>query len=106
LAFEIVEIFQGPAAARAADLDFRKVHQEGELPAAMPELRLLQPSSVLDILTNSGLVASKSEVRRLAQQGGIKLDGERVADPAQVVGPAGEHVLQIGKRKFLKLVGA
>lgn len=106
LAFEIVEIFQGPAAARAADLDFRKVHQEGEMPVAMPELRLLQPSSVLDILTNSGLVPSKSEVRRLAQQGGIKLDGERVDDPAQVVGPAGEHVLQIGKRKFLKLVGA
>ena len=106
LAFEIVEIFQGPDAARAADLDFRKVHQEGELPLEMPELRLLQPSSVLDILTNSGLVTSKSEVRRLAQQGGIKLDGERVEDPVQVVEPAGEHVLQIGKRKFLKLIGA
>jgi tyrosyl-tRNA synthetase len=106
LAFEIVEIFQGPVAAQAADLDFRKVHQEGEMPAEMPELRLLQPSSVLDILTNSGLVPSKSEARRLAQQGGIKLDGARVEDPAQVVEGIGEHVLQIGKRKFLKLVGA
>ncbi len=106
LAFEIVDIFHGPDAALAADLDFRRVHQEGELPAEMPELKLLQAGSVLDILTNSGLVGSKSEVRRLAQQGGIKLDGERVDDPAQVVGPVGEHVLQIGKRKFLKLVGA
>ncbi len=103
LAFEIVDIFHGPEAAKAADLDFRMVHQEGELPAEMPELKLLQPSSVLDILTNSGLVPSKSEVRRLAQQGGIKLDGGRVDDPFQVVEPAGEHVLQIGKRKFLKL---
>ncbi len=55
LAFEIVDIFQGPAAAETAQEHFRKVFQQRELPSEMPELRLLQPISLLDLLTNAGL---------------------------------------------------
>jgi tyrosyl-tRNA synthetase len=104
LASEIVDIFHGSEAARAAEEHFRTVFQQRELPPDMPELKLLQPSSIVDILTNSGLVPSKSEVRRLVQQGGVRLDDQKVEDVAQVVSPDGEHVLQIGKRKFLKLL--
>jgi tyrosyl-tRNA synthetase len=43
-------------------------------------------------------------VRRLVQQGGVKLDGEKVDDFTLIVEP-GEHVLQVGRRKFLKLKG-
>jgi tyrosyl-tRNA synthetase len=49
-------------------------------------------------------VASRSEVRRLVQQGGVRLEGERVDDPNLIVRPAGEQVLQVGRRKFLKLI--
>lgn len=104
LAWEIVDIFHGGEAARAAEMHFRTVHQQRELPADMPELRLLEPTSVVDILTNTGAVASRSEVRRLVQQGGVRLEGERVDDSNLIVRPAGEQVLQVGRRKFLKLI--
>jgi tyrosyl-tRNA synthetase len=79
----------------------------------MPELTLVAPTSILDILTNTGLAASpqggpgsKSEVRRLVQQGGVRLDGEKVEDFTLEVVPDREHILQIGRRKFLKLRAA
>jgi tyrosyl-tRNA synthetase len=103
LAAEIVASFHGPAAAEAAEAHFRAVFQQHELPAEMPELRLLAPTAVLDILTNAGLASTRSEVRRLAQQGGIKLDGAPVADPMLMVAPDAGHILQIGRRKFVRL---
>jgi tyrosyl-tRNA synthetase len=104
LAGEIVEIFHGPEAAVAAEEHFRTVFQQRELPPDMPELKLVQPVSLADLLTNSGLAPSKSEARRLVQQGGIKLDGEKVDDFNLTVAPDREHVLQVGRRKFVKLL--
>lgn len=106
LAAEIVAIFHSEAAAVAAEEHFRTVFQQRELPPDMPELRLLAATSVVDVLTNTGLVPSKGEVRRLVQQGGIKLDGEKVEDFALLIEPDAEHILQIGRRKFLKLLPA
>ena len=103
LAAEIVEIFQGPEAARAAEEHFRTVFQQRELPPDMPEIALLEPVALVDILTNTGLVGSRSEVRRLVQQGGIKLDGEKADDFSLTISPDAEHILQVGRRKFLKL---
>jgi tyrosyl-tRNA synthetase len=103
LASEIVAIFHGdPAAAAAAD-HFRSVFQDRDLPAEMPEVVLLMPTPLQDILTHTGLATSKSEVRRLVQQGGIRLDGEKVSDADLVIVPAGVRILQIGRRKFLRL---
>jgi tyrosyl-tRNA synthetase len=104
LAAEIVASFHGPTAAQAAEAHFRAVFQQRELPAEMPEVRLLAPTAVLDILMNAGLAATRSEVRRLAQQGGIRLDGAPVDDAALVVAPGAEHILQIGRRKFVRLL--
>jgi tyrosyl-tRNA synthetase len=104
LASEIVSIFQGDAAAVLAKEHFRTVFQQRELPADMPELRLAQPVSLVDLLTNAGLAPSKSEARRLVQQGGIKLDGQKVDDFNQIVTSEQEHVLQVGRRKFVKLL--
>jgi tyrosyl-tRNA synthetase len=104
LAWEIVDIFQGEAAAQAAEEHFRRVHVDREIPDEMPEIRLAAPSSVLDILISTGLAPTKSEARRLIQQGGIKLDGARVEDFQQLVTPDATHVLQVGRRKFLRLV--
>jgi len=104
LAGEIVSIFRGDEAAGAAEEHFRTVFQQRELPPDMPALRLMQPISLSDLLTNTGLAPSKSEVRRLVQQGGVKLDGDKVDDFNAVIEPDREHVLQIGRRKFLKLL--
>ena len=106
LAFEIVDIFQGRAAAEAAQAHFRTVFQQRDLPSDMPELRLDSAISLVDLLTGQQLAPSKSEARRLVAQGGIKLDGERVDDFNLLLEPGTERVLQVGRRKFLRLLGA
>jgi tyrosyl-tRNA synthetase len=104
LAGEIVSIFQGADAALLAEDHFRTVFQQRELPADMPELKLVQPISLTDLLTDSGLAPSKSEARRLVQQGGIKLDGQKADNFNLIIAPDHEHVLQVGRRKFVKLL--
>ncbi|HEX9115807.1 MAG TPA: tyrosine--tRNA ligase, partial [Anaerolineae bacterium] len=106
LAFEITEIFQGSEGALYGEEHFRRVHQEGALPDEMPTYTLAAPLSVLDILLDAQMVPSKSEGRRMVQQGGVKLDREVVGDFALIVTPSGEHILQVGRRKFLKLLPA
>lgn len=106
LAREIVSIFHGDDAAAAAEEHFRAVFQQRELPDDMPAVRLDGPVALLALMTGQGLAASNSEARRLVQQGGVKLDGQPVADFKLELAPTGgEQVLQVGKRKFLRLVG-
>ena len=61
---------------------------------------------VVDLLAASGLARSKGEARRLVQQGGIRLNGEKVKSIEEVVTVEEEAVLQVGKRKFMKLVAS
>jgi tyrosyl-tRNA synthetase len=106
LAREIVSIFHGDDAAAAAEEHFRTVFQQRELPSDMPEQRLAGPVALLTLLKEAGLISSSSEGRRLVEQGGIKLDGQTVADPKLELVPTGrEQVLQVGRRKFVKLIG-
>ena len=105
LAGEIVAIFHGQEAASGAEEYFRTVFQERELPSDMPEIRLPAAASLAELLMTTGLVASKSELRRLVQHGGVRLDGEKVEDPNLMIDPMGVHVLQIGRRKFLRVRG-
>jgi tyrosyl-tRNA synthetase len=105
LAREIVAVFHGPEAAAGAEEYFRTVFQERELPSEMPEITLSAPTSLADLVMNSGLVSSKSELRRLVQQGGIRLDGNKIEDPNLIIDPMGVCVLQIGRRKFLRVSG-
>jgi len=106
LAREIVSIFHGDEAAAAAEEHFRTVFQQRELPDDMPEVRLDGPVALLALMTAHGLAASNSEARRLVQQGGVKLDGQTISDiKLELVPAAGEQVLQVGRRKFVKLIG-
>jgi len=103
LAREIVGMFHGPAAARAAEEEFIRVFQRRELPSDMPTITLPGPMGVVDFLVLAKLANSKSEARRLIAQGGVEVGGERVRDPGLVV-PAQEGlVVQVGKRRFVKI---
>ncbi|MCJ7621491.1 MAG: tyrosine--tRNA ligase [Anaerolineae bacterium] len=106
LAREIVSIFHGDAAAQQAEEHFRTVFQERELPPDMPTHVIKAPTSIVDLLAASGLASSKGEARRLIQQGGVRLDGEKVSSIDQVVTVEKDAVLQVGRRKFLKLVAS
>jgi tyrosyl-tRNA synthetase len=106
LAREIVSIFHGDDAAAAAEEHFRTVFQQRELPDDMPELKLTGPVALLVLLKEAGLISSSSEGRRLVEQGGVKLDGQTVGDFKLELAPVdGEQVVQVGRRKFVKLIG-
>jgi len=103
LAFEIVDIFHGASAAEAAQEHFRTVFQQRELPSEMPEYTISAATNIIDVLTQNNLCATRSEARRLIQQGGVKLDGEKVDNVEMQVECAEIQVLQVGRRKFLRL---
>ncbi|MFQ6101724.1 MAG: tyrosine--tRNA ligase [Anaerolineae bacterium] len=104
LAWEIVSIFDGDEAADKAAAYFERVHQQRELPEEMPTHALAGPTNIVDIIHSAGLTRSKSEARRLVQQGAVKLDDERVTDIETEIEVEDEAVLQVGKRRFLRLV--
>jgi tyrosyl-tRNA synthetase len=78
------------------------VHQQRELPEDMATHSLAGPTNVVDIIHSAGFARSKSEARRLVQQGAVKLDGERITSVEAEIKVGG--VLQVGKRRFLQLV--
>jgi tyrosyl-tRNA synthetase len=103
LAFELVSIFHGPVAARAAEEHFVRVYQERELPTDMPEFKMSQPANVIELITTAGLADSRSEARRLVQQNAVRLDGKTITTVDHVVEPKAGAVLNVGKHKFVRL---
>ena len=101
LAREIVSIFYSDDEAVSAEQAFINLFQQGNLPDEMPEYALQTGQSVLEVLIASGMVASKSEGRRMVDQKGVRLDGETLEDPVAVFPHPG--VLQVGKRKFVRV---
>ena len=104
LAREIVSIFHGDDAAQEAEKHFKRVFQQGRLPEDMPEYRLDGPAKIVDIMADAELTRSKSQARRLIQQGAVRLNDERIADIDIEVSPDSEQILQVGKRRFLRLI--
>ena len=104
LARLVVEEFIGREAAAAAEEYFVSTIQRRELPADMPEHRIAGPVNVVDLLVAANLASSKGEARRLIDGGGVRLDGEKVAAADTTIAPDGEQVLQVGKRKFARII--
>lgn len=103
LATEIVAQYHGEEAGAQARAGFESQHQKGNLPAEIPEHAFNGPIGVIDLLATTKLASSKSEARRLIQGGGVKLDGEPVrAIDATIDAPC---LVQVGKRRFLRLIG-
>jgi tyrosyl-tRNA synthetase len=100
LAHEIVSIYHSGAAAELAQLEFIRVFQQGDLPEEMPEYSLQPNQTVVDVVS-TGFSMTKSEVRRLLEQKGVRLDGVLLTD-AHAIFP-GPGVLQVGKRKYLRV---
>ena len=120
LAREVVDLYHEAGAGAVAEERFNLVHREHEIPDEVPSVSV--PSSVFGeqdgvrvvyvpaLLEAMGLVASRSEARRLQAQGGVRVDGEQVSQediriegdpPGQLAG----SVWQVGRRKFARLAG-
>lgn len=90
--------------AGAAAREFARVYRYRELPTEMPEIPAPTESKIVPLLVVVGAAKSNNEARRLIQQGGVRLAGERVTNPDQVVRLTEPTVLQVGKLWFARLV--
>jgi tyrosyl-tRNA synthetase len=105
LARDIVTQFHGADAARRAEEEFIRVFSKRELPSEMETFPLNAPTPLIDLLVAVKFAPSKSEARRLIQQGGVRLDDEKLDTPDAVVQPQ-EAVLSVGRRKFVRLTNS
>jgi tyrosyl-tRNA synthetase len=101
LAFEVTSAFYGDGNAEEAKNDFIQKFQKNEIPESISEFKLPVNAQCLNILVESGLVSSNSEARRMIKQNAVKLDGVTITDWNMELKPG---VLQVGKRKFRKLI--
>ncbi len=104
LAREIVAIFHGEAKVAAAEEHFKTVFQKGVLPEEMERIVVPGEPMLVDFMVENGLAKSRGEARRLIEQNGVRVDGQTVSDINARLGFTGEAVVQVGKRKFVKLV--
>ncbi len=106
LAQEIVERFHGKAAAAAALADFEARFRHGEIPDDIPDVTLAVPEgglAIAQVLKQAGLTASTNEALRMLEQGGVRLDGEKISDRALKLPGGAIFVAQVGKRKFARI---
>jgi len=106
-AIEIVTRFHSVSAAKSALDDFEKRFKRGGVPDDISEIKLATVEgelSIVQALKMSGLTSSTSEAMRAISQGGVKANGEKVEDKLAKISKGEKVVLQIGKRKFAKIV--
>jgi tyrosyl-tRNA synthetase len=101
---EIVARFHSADAARQAEEEFEKRHRHGETPDDMPEVTLHAADglAIAQVLKQAGLAPSATEAQRMIEQGGVKIDGDKVSDRTLKLG-RGTVVIQVGKRKFARV---
>lgn len=106
LAKEIVARFHGNDAAIKASAEFDKIFKSKGIPEDIEEKTLTIPTQdigIIDLLKTTALAPSTSEARRLIQQGGVSIDGQRVSDINHKLAANRDYLLQVGKRKFAKI---
>ena len=110
LAAQLVTMYHGAAAAAEAREEFSKVFSRRESPSEMPTVTLEAGDggtvNIVELLVSEGLVKTKNEARRLIGQGGVKLNGKPVTSLSLPRAEVSGAVLQVGPRRFRKLVAA
>jgi tyrosyl-tRNA synthetase len=104
IAEDLVALYHGRDAARGAREWFERTIQRGEIPAEMPELPLDGRTKLVDLLVAAGFADSKRAATRLIGEGGVRVDGAVVTDPAARWTAEGPAVLQVGSRKFVRVI--
>jgi len=105
LARELATLYHSGSAARDAEEEFNRIFREKELPDEIEEKTIPGQKGghpVTSVLVETGLAPSGREARRLVTSGGVTVNGNRVDSPDTLLFP-GEHILKVGKRRFIKL---
>jgi tyrosyl-tRNA synthetase len=106
LARTIVRMYHDADAAQSAEEEFDRIFIEKSVPDQIEDFHLPVGSNVqsmIDLLAETKLAASRSDARRLIDQGGVGIDGERVKDANGPLPEKSPFVLKVGKRKFLRV---
>ncbi len=104
---EIVSRFHGAGAGDAAEESFVKRFKQNEIPDEMPQVSYTACDGAVLLakaMTDAGLTKSNGEGRRAIDGGGVKLNGEKVSDTNLELAMAGEYIVQIGKRRFARII--
>ena len=102
LAIEIINRFHGDGSGEKAKEEFDKVHKQNDIPSDIKEFSL-NKIGIIDALFETKLAQTKSEARRHIKGGAVKINGEKISD-FDIMLENGEYILQIGKRKFAKVI--
>ncbi|MCK4359811.1 MAG: tyrosine--tRNA ligase [Candidatus Cloacimonetes bacterium] len=105
LAREIVTLYDGKEAAQKAEKHFQKVFAEKEIPDKIPIYRTSQNEIwIVKLLSNSGLVTSNGEARRMIKQGAVSVNGKKIDDIELNIKIEDSMVIKVGKRRFCKII--
>lgn len=105
LAHNLVLLLYGKESANSAEETFIKQFKLNEIPESIEEYELKEPLKIVDLMYLSKLVSSKSEAKRLIENGGVKLKSNKISDPNLLITKNEKNaVLQVGKRKFVKII--
>lgn len=107
LARTLVSLYWSDKDARQAEEEFDRIFVQKEIPDTIDEFVLESTEkemNVIQILTDTKLATSKSDARRLVEQGGVSIDGNRITDVNQMIPLASNIIMKVGKRRFLKIV--
>ncbi|MFI3210685.1 MAG: tyrosine--tRNA ligase [Peptostreptococcaceae bacterium] len=104
LAKEIVKLYHGEEGANFAEERFKSVFQKGQIPVDILTINIDKNDfDLVQIIVDNKLSPSKSELRRMAKQGGVKVNQEKIEDLGTVLLDS-ELIVQVGKKKFIKIV--
>ncbi len=107
LARKLVEMYHSSEAALDAEAEFDNIFVKKGLPDEIEEFNVdpsIKELDILDLIVTVGFAPSKGEARRLVSQGGVTVDGEKIADIKEIIKLDGTKILKVGKRKFIKLI--
>jgi len=105
LAREIVKIYYNDKKSSQAELNFDKIFIKKDIPENIPTFKVNNNDKIVDIIFNSNVVQSKSEIKRLINQGAVKIDDAPVTNIHFVVSLSTDSaIIKIGKRRFLKIL--
>ncbi len=102
LAWEIVKLYHSEKAADKASKAFEHIFTQGQVPEDILAFPWRKDDNLMSFLTRNEVIKSRSEVRRLVQQRGVKVNDDLIVEP-EVVGLSAGDVIRIGKKRFVKI---
>ncbi|HRS52830.1 MAG TPA: tyrosine--tRNA ligase [Candidatus Marinimicrobia bacterium] len=107
LARAIIKMYHSESAARQAEQNFEQIFSKKEIPDDIEEIIIPSsdlPKPLVKLLTECGAVSSNGEARRLIQQGGVRINEEKISDINYAIQNKGEYITKVGKRRFFKFI--